>query len=173
MRDDFQTRNVRRELRKLLPSNKDDLGAVDSLIARGYPSIEPILPDVLKWIRQPDWPVAGPLSKFLLSLGPSLLPHIHKIFSSPRDEAWKAEILRTIVQYWPKEHVAEVKSYLTMLATHGQSWGVDLISLRLLARHQLVDRDWIAGWLDFKSEFHREQLQEIESIRQLNSNSAA
>lgn len=172
MRNDFQSRSVRRELRQLLPSNKDDVAAVDSLIALGYPSIEPILPDVLKWIRQPDWPVAPPLSKFLLSLGPSLLPHIHKIFSSPRDDAWKAEILRTIVQYWPREHVAELKSYLAMLATHGNSWGVDLIALRLLARHQLVDRNWIADWLEFKSKFHLDQLQEIESIRKVNSSQA-
>ena len=173
MRDDSQTRKLRRDLRNLLPADKNDLVAVDALIARGYPTVDPILLDILKWIRQPQWPVADPLAKFLLSLGPALLPHIHRIFSSSRDEQWKAEILRTIVQYWPADQVAELTSYLTVLATHGQSWGVDLISLRLLAHHRLAEREWIARWLDFKRQFHQGQLHEIECIRQLNSNGAA
>jgi hypothetical protein len=135
--------------------------------------VDPILPDILKWIRQSDWPVANPLAAFLVTLGPSLMPHLHKIFSSPKDEEWKAQILRVIVRHWPSQHVAELASYLTMLATHGQSWGVDLQALELLARHGLAEPEWIASWLDFKRDFHQRQLHEIASIRNILPSGAA
>ncbi len=43
MRDDHRVRQLRRELRKLLPHDKDDVDAIARLKSVGYPSIEPIL----------------------------------------------------------------------------------------------------------------------------------
>ena len=43
MRIDQQQRLLRKELRKLLPSNKDDVAAIAAIAAHGYPAVQPIL----------------------------------------------------------------------------------------------------------------------------------
>ena len=72
VRIDQQQRLLRKELRKLLPANKDDVAAIKAIAARGYPAVQPILPDLLKWIRDESWPVAKPACEFLVSIGPRL-----------------------------------------------------------------------------------------------------
>ena len=51
MRGDHGERLRRKELLALLPKDKDDLAAIDRLAGRSYPSLQPIIPDLLKWIR--------------------------------------------------------------------------------------------------------------------------
>jgi hypothetical protein len=64
VRIDQQERLLRKELRKLLPVNKDDVAAIETITAHGYPAVQPILLDLLKWIRQEWWPVAKRLANF-------------------------------------------------------------------------------------------------------------
>ena len=45
-------------------ANKDDTAAIEAIAAHGYPAVEPILLDLLKWIRQDSWPVAKPACEF-------------------------------------------------------------------------------------------------------------
>jgi hypothetical protein len=163
MRIDQPQRLLRKELRKLLPSNKDDVAAVEAIAARGYPAVEPILLDLLKWIRIESWPVAKPACEFLVSIGPRLAPQVWEVLGS-RDDAWKAVVLRQIVSGWPADEVRDLSSQLFLIATDGQSWGADLLALRLLAQHGIGDPEWIAGWLGFKREHHEKRLAEIEEI---------
>ena len=59
MRLNQQQRLLGKELRKLLPANQDDVAAVAAIAARGYPAVEPILLDLMKWTRHDHWPVGG------------------------------------------------------------------------------------------------------------------
>lgn len=68
----------------------------------GYPAVEPVLFDLLKWIRQPEWPVAKPVVAFLREIGPPLTPAIEQMFRS-HDQAWAAQVIREILQHWPPE----------------------------------------------------------------------
>src|SRR5207247_647537 len=120
MPDDLRKPLSKSELRRLLPSTKDDLAAVQSLIDLGYPTVEPILYDLLKWIRQDSWPVARPLSAFLVKIGPALAPQVHASLRS-RDSTLKAVVLKTIVNDWPKHEIVLLSPELHMLATDGQS----------------------------------------------------
>ena len=163
MRIDQQQRRLRKELRNLLPANKDDVEAIRAIAAHGYPAVQPILLDVLKWIRDESWPVANPASEFLVSIGPRLAPEVLQVLGS-RDDALKAVVLRRIVSAWPSEDVSGLSSRLFLIATDGQSWGADLLALRLLAQHGIGDPDWISGWLEFKREHHEKRLVEIEEV---------
>ncbi len=163
MRSDQQQRLLRKELRKLLPSNKDDVAAVEAISARGYPAVQPILLDLFKWIRDESWPVAKPACEFLISIGPRLAPEVLEILRS-RDDLLKAVVLRQIVSQWPSDDVSSLSSRLFLIATDGQSWGADLSALRLLAQHGLGDAEWIAAWLEFKRAHHEKRLADIEEI---------
>ena len=172
MRDDQRDRLQRKELRKLLPIDKDDLAAVEALVKSGHVAVQPVLYDLLKWIRVDTWPVAKPICDFLATIGPALAPEVGRVLAS-RDDLWKAAVLRKIVENWPGDAIRQLSPQLFMIATDGQSWGADLLALRLLARHRIGDSEWIAGWLQFKRNHHRARLAEIAEIRGLIEGPAA
>jgi hypothetical protein len=157
---------VRKQLRKLLPVDKDDVAALDAITAEGYPAVQPILLDLLKWIRDESWPVAKPAREFLVTIGPRLAPQVREILGS-RGDSLKAVVLRQIVTEWPSEDVRGLSDQLFLIATDGQSFGADLLALRLLAQHRIGDPEWITGWLDFKREHHEKRLSEIAQVRQM------
>ena len=161
MRIDQPQRLLRRELRKLLPANKDDVTAIRAIAAHGYPAVQPILLDLLKWTRNESWPVAKPICEFLVSIGPRLAPEALEVLGSGDDQL-KAVVLRQIVSGWSSGDVSRLSSRLFLIATDGQSWGADLLALRLLAQHGIGDAEWITGWLVFKREYHEKRLVEIE-----------
>ena len=131
MRIDQRERLLRKQLRKLLPVNKDDLPAIEAITARGYPAVQPILLDLLKWIRDESWPVAKPTREFLATIGPRLAPQVREVLGS-RSDSLKARVLQQIVSEWPPEAVRGLSDQLFLIATDGQSWGADLLALRLL-----------------------------------------
>jgi hypothetical protein len=173
VRIDQRERVLRKELRKLLPVNKDDVAAIEAITAHGYPAVQPILLDLLKWIRQESWPVAKPAREFLVTIGPRLAPQVRETLGS-RDDSLKAVVLRQIVSEWPSDDVRGLSDQLFLIATDGQSWGADLLALRLLAKHGIGDPEWITGWLEFKREHHEKCLSEIaEILRMLHNRGAA
>jgi Domain of unknown function (DUF5071) len=173
VRIDQRERLLRRELRKLLPANKEDVGAIDAIRAHGYPAVQPILLDLLKWIRVESWPVAKPACEFLRTIGPRLAPQVRDVLHSP-DDPGKAVVLRQIVSEWPSEDVRGLSAELFLIATNGQSSGADLLALRLLALHGIGDPEWITAWLEFKREHHEKRQSEIaEILRMLREKGAA
>ena len=163
MRIDQRERLLRKELRKLLPVNKDDVAAIETITAHGYPAVQPILLDLLKWIRDESWPVAKPACECLVTFGPRLAPQVREVLGS-RDDSLKAAVLRRIVNEWPSDDVRGLSDQLFLIATDGQSWGADLLALRLLALHGIGDPEWITGWLEFKREHHENRLSEIAEV---------
>ena len=166
MRIDERERLLRKQLRKLLPVNKDDVAAIETITAQGYPAVEPILLDLLKWIRDESWPVAKPTREFLVTIGPRLTPQVREVLGS-RSDSLKAEVLRQIVSEWPSEAVRGLSDQLFLIATDGQSWGADLLALRILAQHRIGDAKWITDWLQFKRQHHEKRLSEIAEIQRM------
>jgi len=170
MRDDYQLRQLRRELRKSLPQRSDDLDALPRIVALGYPAVEPILFDLLKWIRQPDWPVATPVAAFLTQIGAPLTPYIEQMFRS-HDQAWAAQVIRHILEHWPAEALLPLVGWLDQQAIHAH-WGYDLEALSLLVRKRLLTREYARELLQTKRYFLEKQLSQVESIEALLSNQA-
>ena len=156
----------RKALRHLIPANKDDIAAAQAAIAKGYPGVQPIAYDLLKWVRDPSWPVAKPLLEFFAGIGPALVLEVIEILCS-RDDHWKAVVLEHLVVGWPSEDIRQLSDPLKMLATHGQSWGADLMALRFLAQHNLGDSEWIAEWLEFKKKHEVKRLKDIDEITRI------
>ncbi len=107
--------SVDEELRTLIPSAMDDIEAVNRAIARGYPAVGPIIPELLTWLRDYNWPVAKALAPFLAELGVALVPEIRRILKTD-DDIWKYWILRCLVQ--SAEMREALRHELTRLATH-------------------------------------------------------
>jgi hypothetical protein len=83
---------VGRNCLKRLPADKDDLAAVAALAKLGFPAIQPVAFDLLKWIRVDSWPVAKPTCDFLAMVGPALSPEVSRVLAS-RHDVWKAAVV--------------------------------------------------------------------------------
>lgn len=89
------------ELRELLPKDKFDLERATALVSIGYPKVAPILPELLEWMQDGNWPVSHVLSPFLVSIGEPLAEQVRQILQS-KDHLWKYWILNRIVAHSPE-----------------------------------------------------------------------
>jgi hypothetical protein len=83
-------------IRSLVPQDKHDIEYAERAIKAGYPAVEPILPELLQWLQDINYPVAQVLAPFLASIGKPLIPHIRKVFAAD-DELWKRWIMDYIM----------------------------------------------------------------------------
>jgi hypothetical protein len=122
--------------RALLPANKLDIERARSIIALGYPQVDTILPELLEWMKDMNWPVAQTLQPFLASIGLPLLPHVRRVLDAS-DEMWKYWVVCCIVGESP-ELARVFKPELHRLASAPTSAereaGLDEAAQRVLAR---------------------------------------
>lgn len=85
------------DIRSLIPQHKSDCDRARAAVAAGYPAVAPILPDLLVWLQDHNWPVAKILAPFLSSIGSPLIPHIRNIFDTD-DEVWKYWVISIIMR---------------------------------------------------------------------------
>lgn len=74
-------------LRALLPQDKMDIEAVEKITDYGYPTIEPILPLLIEWMQDFNWPVAQALAPFLAGIGPQLKSSVLDVLKT-QDAIW-------------------------------------------------------------------------------------
>ena len=89
------------ELHELLPKDKHDLERATALVSIGYPAVAPLLPDLLEWLQDGNWPVAHVIGPFLASIGAPLTEDVRRILQS-QDHLWKYWILLRIVAHSPE-----------------------------------------------------------------------
>ena len=79
-------------LESLIPNHKSDLASAKAAVSAGHPAVESILPDLIFWLQDYNWPVAKILAPFLASIGSPMIPHIDAVFAT-NDEIWKFWII--------------------------------------------------------------------------------
>lgn len=104
------------DLAALVPTHKLDTEKVRAIVALGYPAVAPIIPRLLEWMQDLNWPVALELRPFLASIGAPLAPDVRRILETD-DETWKLWILGTIVAE-SAELTALLRPELERLAAH-------------------------------------------------------
>ncbi len=87
-------------LREMLPKHKFDTDRAEALVALGHPAVEPILPELLAWLQDMNWPVARVIQPFLAQIGAPLAPHVRAALAS-QDHIWKYWILTQILAESP------------------------------------------------------------------------
>jgi len=83
-------------LNDLVPKDKFDIDSAQRAISAGYPIINPILPKLLTWIQDLNWPVAQKLVPFLATIGEPLESEVRKILEG-HDEMWKYWTMKEVI----------------------------------------------------------------------------
>ncbi|MGH8587567.1 MAG: DUF5071 domain-containing protein [Gammaproteobacteria bacterium] len=152
-----------KSLKRLLPRDKDDAETARALVALGSPVLEPVLPQMLEWLKSNGSPVEVVVRDFFAALGVHAVPVVEKALAS-RHDGLKYSVVMNVVAKWPPQAIAPLKVQLQALATGSGVYGTDLVALRLLTEHRLADPAWLKEWAQFKTNRLREFLSQAEHI---------
>jgi len=119
-----------------VPKDKFDIAAVERARSVGFPALTEVLPRLLVWLQDCNWPVAEPVASLLPDAGIEILPHLREVLSSD-DGAWKYSVLTLLVPDLDPQIIAGLTDDLARLATHptaeDRAEGVDQAARDLLA----------------------------------------
>lgn len=80
------------ELEDCIPKNKHDKESVDKARLVGFPGINVILPQLLEWLQDRNWPVAYEVLDLLSNADVEIVPHIKTVLAS-QDSGWKYSLI--------------------------------------------------------------------------------
>lgn len=104
-----------KRFKDLLPRHKTDDERVKMIKKMDRDKILPLLPGLLEWIQDMNWPVAPSVLELLLNFPEEVVPHVQDVLSSD-DDNWKWFILHFLVIELPVESRVQFKEYLTRVA---------------------------------------------------------
>jgi hypothetical protein len=81
-------------IKTLIPKDKFDFETVDKIKNYSFEEIEPIIPDLLEWLQDMNWPISRPIAELLIPFSEKISSEILKILQS-EDQVWKYWILTT------------------------------------------------------------------------------
>lgn len=118
----------------------NDENAAEVLKRIGWPRIRNTIPQLLEWLQDINRPGSLIIANLFVSIGEPAIPHIKEILGG-NDYTWQYWILEYIVEKWPEELVAKLKTDLMRLS---HIWdihenGVDIAAMRILVTHDFLD----------------------------------
>lgn len=94
---------------------KFDCEHAEKLIAVGFPGVAPVLPHMLEWIQDMNWPVARVVAPFLVSIGEPIVPEIWKVLDGD-DLVWKYWCIEVLIGELPHQQASCFRNELERLA---------------------------------------------------------
>ncbi|WP_075617394.1 DUF5071 domain-containing protein [Paenisporosarcina indica] len=98
-----------------LPRDKFDEDRVELIKKMDRAQILPLLPGLLVWTQDMNWPVAPGIVELLLTFPEEIVPHVKDVLKSD-DHNWKWYILHFLVTELPLESRMQFKEYLNRVA---------------------------------------------------------
>lgn len=81
-------------IKQLIPKDKFDFETVEKLKNYSFDEIKPIIPNLLEWLQDGNWPISKPVGELLLPFTENLSSEIVHILQG-QDSVWKYWILQT------------------------------------------------------------------------------
>ena len=86
-----------KDINNLIPKHKHDHDVISGLKALSFEQLKPIIPELLEWLQDLNWPIARPIADILKPFADKLTPEIIKILKTD-DGMWKLWILVTLAR---------------------------------------------------------------------------
>lgn len=97
-----------------LPTDKHDFDRVHQLKQMERTALLPLLPDLMEWIQDMNWPIAREVAELLLTFPNELVPLIKEVLAT-NDDVWKYWCLIILVKKLPEDMRKHLKAELTRL----------------------------------------------------------
>ncbi|CNH01947.1 DUF5071 domain-containing protein [Yersinia pekkanenii] len=92
----FDFTAISAELYALIPKDKMDIETAKKAVNYGYPGVAPILPVLIYWMQDLNWPVAQELAPFLAKIGAPLKQPVLNVLKT-QDTIWKYWVVSKLV----------------------------------------------------------------------------
>lgn len=86
------------DVKQLIPKDKHDHKVIAGLKALSFEQLEPIVPELLEWLQDANWPIAGSVADILEPFVDRIIPEIIKILRTD-DGLWKLWVLVLLIRY--------------------------------------------------------------------------
>ena len=139
-----------KQLRLLMPKNALDVEAARNLVSLGPEVLAPLVPDMVRRLKDHKSPVAEVYCEFFASHGERFANVFGDFLGRSTMADLKNIIVTRIVIHWTRDGVAALAGALSTLLTGSDFYDSDLVAIRLLHKHNLADAKWLAQWLEFK-----------------------
>jgi hypothetical protein len=103
--------------RPQLPADKHDVESVCRLENLDVASLGPLIPELLTWLQDMNWPVAGPVLQLMLKNLPLVTVPVASILRG-EDDIWKSNCLEYLVNDMPHGQQKELTLELERLAIY-------------------------------------------------------
>ncbi|MFX3646156.1 MAG: DUF5071 domain-containing protein [Paenibacillus sp.] len=102
------------DIRACLPRDKFDFEAVSKLNEFGNEELKGIIPELMQWLQDGNWPISKPVEDLLLRLGEDLIPHIKDVLQT-QDPQWEYFILVGLIDRLPVSHLSMLQTDLVRI----------------------------------------------------------
>ncbi len=122
------------DLAELVPTTKYETEKASALVQLGFPAVEPVMPQILKWLQDLNWPVGFVFRPFLIRIGQPLAPYIRTVLDG-QDDGWKYSLLTAVVleSFELAETLRlELERFATSPSAGESNEEVDLIAIEIL-----------------------------------------
>lgn len=135
----------------------------------GYPRVKSIIPELLEWIQDMNWPGAQEIADLLTTIDDEIVPYVKQILKSG-DGIWIIWLLTEVVSRWGKDLKYLIKDNLYELSITLDSKliieGVDIQSMKLLHESKFMDKEKVLSIIKRKSELYQELLENLDEFRE-------
>jgi hypothetical protein len=99
------------DLADLIPRTKSDYERLNKLKMVEQEHLLTILPQLLEWLQDMNWPIAQDIENILVDFGDQLIPHIQAVLNSV-DGGWKHSLLYGLINRLSVQQLLGLKSDL-------------------------------------------------------------
>ncbi|SEO09763.1 DUF5071 domain-containing protein [Paenibacillus sp. OK076] len=96
------------DIREWLPRDKSDFEAVRKLSEFGNEELRDIIPELMEWLQDGNWPISKSVEDLLLRFGEELVPHIQNVFKT-KDPQWEYFMLSGLDSRLPSRYLIGLK----------------------------------------------------------------
>lgn len=90
------------KIKNLIPKDKFDTSSFEQLMALRDEEADVIIPDLLEWIQDMNWPVAPYMIRVLAKQREVTEKHLLVLLKpEQKDAEWKLHIIRNLLREWP------------------------------------------------------------------------
>ena len=105
------------KIENLIPKDKLDTETAEKLKQFSYEEVKLIIPNLLEWIQDMNWPVSRVVADYLITISENLTSEIIDILNG-KDEMWKYWTIGVFGIYSEKPLQPEVKEIINRIANN-------------------------------------------------------
>ena len=79
-----------------LPKDKSDIASILELECLSNDELRPLIPELLEWLRDINWPIASPIARLLSKRGEEIVEPIRSILRGS-DAVWKKWVISELL----------------------------------------------------------------------------